>query len=302
MENLLLVQLFEIARVIDSSVISDSRLDGLRNCASWLWFALLNSGRKKLVKANFCRLRLCPMCAWRRSLKLFSQVSAISDAIMSDKPVRFIFVTFTIRNVSASALRDTIKRMNLGFQYLTQDKMKMPVSKVLRQNLLGYMKAIEVTYSIRRDDYHPHIHCIFEVAPTYFEGKEHGYISQFDWRQMWQSVMKLDYLPQVNVRAIETDARPKAVAELAKYPVKMSGLLKIRSKKKAAKALIELKQAIHNCRFVTFGGDFKEYKRRLMLDDVERGDLTHIETDKKTLNAVAIMLYKYRADAGAYIC
>ena len=113
--------------------------------------------------------------------------------------------------------------------------------------------------------------------------------------------MKLDYEPQVDVRAIK-NTTAKAVAEVAKYPVKVDGLLKVKDKEKAAQALIQLKHGIHNCRFITFGGDFREYKRRLALDDIETGDLVHVETDKQELNAVAMILFKYRADVGAYIC
>lgn len=117
---------------------------------------------------------------------------------------------------------------------------------------------------------------------------------------MWQSVMKLDYEPQVCVKAIKGNKRD--IAEVAKYPVKVDGLLKVKDKEKAAKVLVYLKWGIHNCRMVTFGGDFREYKRRLALDDVESGDLVHVETDAKELNAVAMTLFRYRADVGAYIC
>ena len=301
MENQELVELLQVARGFDSSVISDSRLLSVQKCASWLKFAEQSDGRRKLAQANFCRLRLCPMCAWRRYLKLFAQVSKITDAILADKKARFVFVTLTVRNVVGSGLRDTIRLMNEGFKYLAQDKIKFSASAGLRKNLLGYMKAVEVTYNAERNDFHPHIHCIFELSTTYFKGKESGYLTHADWRQMWQSVMKLNYEPQVNVKAIK-DASAKAVAEVAKYPVKMDGLLKIKDKELAAKSLIELKSAIHNCRLVTFGGDFREYKRRLALDDVENGDLVHIETDSRELNVVAYTLFKYRANFGAYIC
>ena len=303
MENQELVELLQVARGFDSSVISDSRLLSVQECASWLKFAEQSDGRRKLAQANFCRLRLCPMCAWRRSLKLFAQVSKITDAIMADKKARFIFVTLTVRNVVGSELRDTIKLMNEGFKRFTsKGKGAIVASARLRKNLLGYMKAIEVTYNVERNDFHPHIHCIFEVSPDYFGGKERGYLTHSDWRLMWQSMMKLDYEPQVYVKAIKTDEREKAVAEVAKYPVKMDGLLKIKDKEQAAKALIRLKSAIHNCRLVTFGGDFRDYKRILALDDVESGDLVHVETDNREMNIVAYTLFQYRADVGAYIC
>ena len=299
-ESMELLNLFESAKEIDETVISPSRLTALKDCASWLTYAQQADGTRKLNNANFCRLRLCPMCGWRRSLKLFSQVSRITDAILAEKKARFIFVTLTVENVKGEDLRNTIKQMNDGFKRLTgKGNGGLSVSAKLRTNLMGYMKAIEVTYNARRNDFHPHIHCIFEVRPSYF-GTE-GYLTHADWQEMWRSVMKLDYAPQVNVKAIK-NTTAKAVAEVAKYPVKVDGLLKVKNKQRAAQALIQLKHGIHNCRFITFGGDFREYKRRLELDDVETGDLVHVETDKQELNAVAMILFKYRADVGAYIC
>ena len=301
MENRRLVEILEAARQLDGFVISERRLDAVRDCASWLLFALFaehESGGRKLAKANFCRLRLCPMCAWRRSLKLFSQVSAITDAILADKKARFLFVSLTVRNCSGDALRDTIARMGEGFSRIVTKGNGGTGTEAFRKSLLGYMKAIEVTYNRKTGTFHPHIHAIFEVRPSYFGA---GYLTHDDWRMMWQEVMHLDYEPQVDVRAIKT-ATARAVAEVAKYPVKMRSLLGITDTEHAARVLIQLKRALHGCRLITFGGDFREYKRRLGWDDVETGSLVHVEADSRTLNAIAYTLFRYRADAGAYIC
>ena len=303
-ENVRLVELLKAARRIDPEIISNSRLESVSECASFLKFAELMEMVRKLVEANFCRLRLCPMCNWRRSLKLFSQVSEITDAILADKPeVRFLFVTLTVKNVKGEDLHGIIRRMGQAWKYLVQNSRTVTASQSLKKNLLGYMKAIEVTYNSRRNDFHPHIHCILEVAPAYFQSKCNGggYINHAEWRQMWKDVMHLDYEPQVNVKAIK-NATAKAVAEVAKYPVKMKGLLEIKNEQKAARALILLKKGIHNCQLITFGGDFREYKRRLALDDVENGDFIHIDGERENLNAVAYTLFRYRADAGLYIC
>ena len=293
MENGRLVEILGTARDLDASVISPRRLESVRDCASWLLFAEQEGGGRRLAKANFCRLRLCPMCAWRRSLKLFSQVSAITDAILADKKARFIFVSLTVRNCFGDDLRDTIAWMGKGFKRLTQESKRYTASAAFRESLMGYMKAIEVTYNTKDGTFHPHIHAIFEVRPGYFSGT--GYLTHAAWQEMWRAVMGLD------VRAIK-DATARAVAEVAKYPIKMRGILEIMDKERAARVLIQFKTALHGCRLVTFGGDFREYKRRLALDDVERGDLVHVETDSTTLNTVAYTLFRFRADAGAYIC
>ncbi len=298
MGNQKLVELFEIARSIDDTIISESRMDALRDCASWLIFGENEQGERKLAKSNFCRVRLCPMCNWRRSMKLFSQVSDITNLILSEKKVRFIFVTLTVKNCTGEELSNTINKMNKAFTYITSNNRTFAPAKKLKLNLLGYMKAEEITYNSQTNEYHPHIHCIFELRPSYFGD---GYITKKDWIQLWKLAMKLDYEPSVDVRNIK-GGTAAAVAEVAKYPVKLDSILKIENQEQAAKAVIYLYRAIFGRRLVTFGGDFREYKRRLNLDDVENGDLIHVETEEKTFNAVAQVLFKYRADVGAYIC
>lgn len=298
MQNKQLVELYERAREIDDTILSDSRLDSLKDCASWLLFAENKEHERHLQKANFCRLRLCPMCNWRRSLKLFAQVDKIVNLIKLHKPTaRYIFVTLTVRNCTGENLTDTINAMNKAFTYITSDNRTFAPAKKLKENLMGYMKAIEITYNSKSDTYHPHIHCIFELRSEYFAGR--NYMNKKAWIELWKSAMKLDYEPSVDVRNIK-GGTSAAVAEVAKYPVKLD-ILKIKDKEQATMALICLHKAIFKRRLVTFGGDFKKYKAELGLDDVEDGDLVNVD-EQKQFNAVTQVLFKYRASVGAYIC
>ena len=303
MSNMKLGELFELEERLfgekEGHLLTESRMQSLKECAEFLWFLEDEKKKRRLHRANFCRVRLCPMCNWRRSLKLFSQVSAITDAILAEKKARFIFVTLTIQNVQGDALRETLDKLNKAFKYIVNKHQTFAPAKKLKKNLLGYMKAEEITYNAERNDFHPHIHAILEVRPSYFKGNE--YIKQKDWTELWRSALGVGYDPIVDVRNIK-GGTPKAVAEVAKYPVKMHDILKVADKEQAARALRKLYQAIFKRRLVTFGGDFREYRRRLQLDDVETGDLTHVETEEKTFNAVAQVLFKWHADVGVYIC
>ena len=292
-----LIELFHLGKK-HGHLLSESRMKDLEECADELLFLQDAEGNRRLKQGNFCRIRVCPMCNWRRSLKLFSQVSAVTDAILAEKKARFIFVTLTVQNVRGDVLRETIDKINKAFKYIVDKHQTFAPAKKLKENLLGYMKAEEITYNADRDDFHPHIHAILEVRPSYFKN---GYIKQKDWTAMWRAALGVDYDPLVDVRNIK-GGTAKAVAEVAKYPVKMDGILKIKDKEKAAKALVELYSAIFRRRLVTFGGDFKEYRKRLQLDDVETGDLIHVEAEEKAFNPVAQILFKWRADVGAYIC
>lgn len=301
-ESLRLVELFELARCNDESIITDVRLQGLRDCASFtVWFRDTEQ-RQKLKTANFCRLRLCPMCNWRRSLKLFGQVSRIADKILNNVPsTRFIFVTLTVRNCEAAELPTILDSMNKGFQLLTQKKQTFAPAAKLKASLIGYLKAVEITYNAKENTYHPHLHCIFAVKQGYFTGA--GYIKKSNYQGLWRQALKLDYEPIVHVENIK-NGTSKAVAEVAKYPTKTADLLSIEDKKQAAKAVALLHRTLKGRRLITFGGVFAQVKKDLKLEDVDgnNADLLHIDGDNEKINPVELVLYRYNARYGVYIC
>ena len=48
--------------------LSDDRAaQRVRHCAVTLWFRRHEDGSLRLDTAQFCRVRLCPVCQWRRS-------------------------------------------------------------------------------------------------------------------------------------------------------------------------------------------------------------------------------------------
>ncbi len=67
------------------------------DCSTFLeWRYYVESKEKKLINANFCKVRLCPMCAWRRSLKTFGQVSKVMDYVEENYDYKYIFLTLTV--------------------------------------------------------------------------------------------------------------------------------------------------------------------------------------------------------------
>lgn len=293
-----LAEMYQLALELDDTCITTKRLRALHECASYLIFAIGADGEKKLKGANFCRLRTCPLCNWRKSLKLFGQVSQIVDLVVKEKKsARFIFTTFTIKNCTGDELSSNLDLLNRAFSYLTGKSRNFAPSAHFKRYLEGYMKAIEVTYNCEQGTYHPHVHCIFALKASYFRGQ--GYIRQDKWVELWKQCAKLDYDPIVDVRAIKGNTSG-AIAELAKYPVKMDEVAEIGEK--AIPALITFSHVLKKRRLITFGGVMADAKRRLALDDVEDGDLIHVEGEVKELNAVAMALYKWRVGVGAYIC
>ena len=47
---------------------------------------------------------------------------------------------------------------------------------------------------------HPHFHAMLLVKSTYFN---RDYINQVEWTDMWIKAMRLDYYPQVDIRAVK---------------------------------------------------------------------------------------------------
>lgn len=272
-------------------------------CAPWMEYELHEdpaSGEyMTLHKASFCRVRLCPMCQWRRSLKLSGQARAVVaeadraagaalgiDATpeqMRKAHPRFLLLTLTVRNVPGDQLSQTIDLLHGSLSKLTRRKIWAPIR--------GWLRATEVTYNSDADTYHPHMHVLLMVSPSYFGGKG-GYVSQKRWRAAWQEVLGIDYDPQVDVRAVKDldgqpiedlpdDLRAKAlgaaVAEVAKYAAKPTDYLDPSDLERSARVLGVLDLMLHKRRMVAWGGELKEIAARLQLDDLESGDLIHVD-------------------------
>ena len=298
--SLKLHELYKKALVLDNNLISESRLQSLEQCGDNLLFSVNDKKEKRLKGANFCRLRTCPMCNWRKSLKLFGQTSKITDKILEQLPTtRFLFVTFTVKNCDADKLSQTIDMMNMGFKRLTDKSKGVKITEKFKNNMLGYMRAIEVTYNQQEDTYHPHIHCIFAVKAQYFT---HGYIKKSEWQYIWGECCKTEYEPIVKVQTIK-NSTAKAVAEVAKYPVKMDELANYQDENKAIKALIVFTKILKGRRLITFGGVFADIKKQLKLDDIDTGDLVNLEDEpKENFQEIKKVLFKFRVKVGCYIC
>ena len=189
--------------------------------------------------------------------------------------------------------------MNMGFKRLTDKTKGVKTTEKFKNNMLGYMRAIEVTYNQQEDTYHPHIHCIFAVKAGYFT---HGYIKKSEWQQIWGDCCKTEYEPIVHIQTIK-NSTSKAVAEVAKYPVKMDELVNYNNEKKAIKALIILTKFLHKRRLITFGGNFAEARKLLNLEDIDTGDLINLEDEpNENFQEIKKVLFKFQVKVGCYIC
>ena len=254
----------------------------------------------KLHNANFCRDRLCPMCSWRRSYKIFGQVSQIMDVIADD--YCFIFLTLTVPNCEFDKLCDTLDELQKGWYRFIHYK---PVKTAVR----GYFKVLETTRNRNNGTYHPHFHIILAVDKNnYFNGRE--YIKRDEWLELWQKAMRDPSITQVDVRRCKpkeeikegetaVKALSSAVAEVAKYSVKSSDYLIPGDEQTTDDVVITLGAALNNRRLCSFGGVFDEVRKKLQLDDCENGDLIHVD-GSEIRSDVAVMIRKYGWSCGAY--
>lgn len=277
------------------------------DCGTFLEFAheisseFTISEKGKLQNANFCKDRLCPLCSWRRSYKIFAQVSQIMEFIGSD--YEFIFLTLTVPSIPSEMLSKTLDRMLKAWDCLCH-------RKVFKSSVNGFFRSLEITrnndkYSKSYGLYHPHYHCVLAVPRSYFKEK---YISRDEWLSLWQSCYKDQSITQVDIRRVRdkfadeavnaVNQLASAVAEIAKYAVKSSDYIFADNEALTDDIVRTLADALRGRRLTAYGGCFKESYKKLKLDDAEDGDLVHI--NDKLNPALAWLIVRYGWSAGAY--
>lgn len=292
-----------------------NKAENICNCGSFLKFNICPQGHeKRLSWANFCRVRLCPMCSWRRSLLIAHQVKSIAHEASQQEKLRWLFLTLTVKNCEGEKLMDTINHLMKSFHRLSKRKVFNDSS------IRGWFRAFEVTRNFHDGSYHPHFHVLLAVKPSYFNGKSKSYMTTTEWGKLWKACLKIDYDPVVHIRVVKNkrdqekefkilqskgiqlsnngtfELSGEAVAEMAKYSVKSSDYLIYNEyEKKGSKYIpvIEsgideettdevvqiLDEALARRRLIAFGGLMKEVWERLRIE----GKMTDAESEEVDL-------------------
>lgn len=248
----------------------------MNDCSSFLAYGF-NSNGIKLKNANFCRVRHCPVCQWRRSLLWKSNMYVVYDGVKQKYPThRWLFLTLTVRNCEITDLRQTLQHMNESWRRLIK---RAPFLKVVD----GWIKTTEVTKG-KDGSAHPHFHVMLLVKPSYFAK---SYIKQADWAKLWGAVLRVDYLPIVDVRTVKPkknteqtldDAIKGAIMETLKYAVKPDDMIGDGSEKDNA-WFYELTRQSFKLRFVASGGVLKNALKHD--DDITDDDLINTNQDEE---------------------
>jgi plasmid rolling circle replication initiator protein Rep len=298
---------------------NDKKADRVAICGTDLLFNPKLGGGLVLAGGHFCRVPLCPLCATRRSQKVFGQVSRIMNYIERERKYRYVFLTLTVKNVKGVELMEMLDKLMLGLHGMVHHA-------DFRRASRGWFRALEITHNWQTDEYHPHFHMVIAVDEEYFNQRK-NYMTHSDWRAEWQKCMGLNYEPFVRIQRVKVSKESidsgdlgywQAVAEVSKYSTKSMDYMvmwknrKVFEKNKKVKLYCEdqclemtdravavLDEAVHKRRMVAFGGEFKTVHKLLNLDDPENGDLINTDNENGELrNDLKSMLIHYRWNIG----
>lgn len=255
----------------------EERAKRIEECGTYVGFYNENN-IPKIVKANFCRERMCNICAWRRQAKFITQMKPILNSL-ANEGYTYIFATLTIRNCTYNKLEEKLNIILDGFA-------KLRKRRKIKKNWCGICRSIELTYNHENNTYHPHIHMLIAVNEDYFSNKE-KYINQDELVNIWKDCCKLDYTPICDIRKVSnTD---KGVVETLKYSLKPSEY------NESLKAFYYI---LSGRRLISFNGIFAKRRKELKLLDFENNLLDDIDFKNKINKTYDV--YKLDVTGGLY--
>ena len=245
------------------------RVKQVRGCNNYM-----ETSNDRIYRAFFCKVRLCPLCSWRRSLKITMHVREILTAMFNDNSdYEFLFATFTIPNVRPECLKPKMQQMLKAWRKMTHEGTRTSDAKRFNASILGWYRGLEVTRNTDKwlymrdaqgnfvytgkgkripivDDngnkipnpwyntYHPHFHCIFVVDKRYFKD---GYISRDEFLRMWQRAMNDPTITQVDIRKCKPNKKLLNSPEFQKNfsPSELQALAIVSSVTEAAKYTVK---------------------------------------------------------------
>lgn len=280
-------------------LFDSSKAARLRDCAKYLKFRRYLDGTMKLHHMNSCRVRLCPVCAWRRSLRTYYNNLKIVRFLKEKKDYQYIFVTLTVRNCRAHELKKTIDDMQLAINRFNKRPEILAAFK-------GTCRCLEITHNVdvnspNFDTYHPHFHMICAVNPTYFKSK--AYLSQARLTELWASCLAVNYTPVCNIKRCYGSLE-KAVAESSKYATKDVEYILPDKWDFTVQTVKTLDDVLRNRRLVNYTGIMREAKAILKLEDEEKGNLIDVGeemSDKDKDEAYTLVSYYFYNGYRQYI-
>ena len=256
----LIAEKVNIAKMLEQT----NRTERIEVCGSMLKFlkernVVSEEIRRRLVKANFCKYRFCPMCQWRKARKVCREVLGRLRTIEdSHNGVSLLFLTLTIKNEPLTELNSTVKLLSKAFY-------RMQKTQQYKNAVLGSIRAIEfLGDNTEAGECHPHFHCLLVVRKSYF--KKSDYINFEEWTALWQRSLRVNYRPVINVQRVKPKGKMSAIVaaalEVVKYSVTSSDLEKL-----SKEDFQELDRQTRNIRQYNYSGELKDAEPTF--DDIE---------------------------------
>ena len=240
---------------------TEKTIERINNCATFLQsVSNFDRNKSKIVKANRCMNRFCPICMATKARKEAYMLLIILKFLSCAKGYEFIFLTLTVPNVAGDELVGELDEQYLALKRLIQRKEFKAISN-------GFIRKTEITYNQKRNDFHPHIHMLIAVNKSYFTNIN-TYVSQHKWQEIWKKCKKDNSITQVNVKK----ANESSFKELAKYEAKDFDMLGY-----SQEVFDVFYKALKGRKTLTFNGCFQEAKKMYKegkLDEYKEVDKT----------------------------
>lgn len=249
----------------------------IEECGTYIGF-YKEKNIPKIVKANFCRERLCAICAWRRQAKFISQMKPVLNSLINDN-YEFLFCTLTIKNCNYNNLEERLNTILVAFS-------KLRKRRKVKRSWLGMCRSIELTYNHKDNTYHPHIHILIAVEKDYFNNNQ-KYITQEELSYIWKDCCNINYNPIVDIRKVNDI--DKGVVETLKYSLKPSVY---------NESLKAFHYVLNGRRLISFTGIFSQRRKELRLLDFENNLLDEVDIKDKTNKTYDV--YKIDVTGGIY--
>lgn len=257
------VQTLRLSQIYEE--IDIRKAERIKNCGTELVFSRNGSNNLKLKRANFCKVRLCSMCSWRRALKNYAHLRRVVEAIESDRKREYSLLTLTVKNCEYEDLNKTIDALSQGIN-------RFNGYKRYKDFVVGTYRALEITRNAKTDTFHAHYHILQAHNKKAYKKR---YVTKADFVQMWKRAMRLDYDPIVDVRKIKVKDDSFVLREVTKYICKSNEYI-TDDNELSVKLVGILDKALANRRFNSWTGIFKYWHKQLDLDK-DKEDLVHIE-------------------------
>ncbi len=289
----------EINEIMIALNVPESKTQKFGVCAEVLLFAISTDDKKKLRNAWFCKDKLCPVCQWRRSLKMgYYNQQIIKQITLADVNGKYVFLTLTVKNCKGEDLKSTIQMILKGFD-------RMFRRAVFKKNVLGFIRSLEVTYNEKTREFHPHLHVLILMDKNYWSFKNvngrrklEPLLSHSDFVNIWQQSCKLDYKPNVDIRAVKRrkgrgDTLEKAVMEVSKYAFKPIDIKNLSDYDKRY-VISSLIVGLNRVRQVGYGGIFKDILKKLNDDEENLTVISNADDDEFVADRFAFSAYSYK--------